>query len=148
MSQRIVNATKTTRPTKIGLQRSWYVLDASKESMGRLATKAARLLMGKNRADFSPDVDMGGMVVIINANKTQLTGQKFERKNYFRHSGQVGGLKVRSFKEEFEKDPTRPMYLAIKRMLPKNRQQDPRMNTRLYIFPENHDLKFKLTPAN
>jgi large subunit ribosomal protein L13 len=148
MSQKIVNATKTTRPTKRGFLRPWYVLDASKEPMGRLATKAARLLIGKNRADFSPDVDMGAMVVVINANKTVLTGEKFDRKNYFTHSGQVGGLKVRSFKEQFEKDPTKPIYLAIKRMLPKNRHQDLRMNNRLYIFPENHDLTFKLTPAN
>ncbi len=148
MSEKILKPIKTTRPTKIGLQRTWYLLDASKEPLGRLATKAARLLMGKNRADFSPDVDMGGMVVIINAKQTVLTGRKFERKNYFFHSGYPGGLKIRSYKEQYQIDPTKPIYLAIKRMLPKNRHQDIRMNNRLFIFSENHNLKVKLIPAN
>lgn len=148
MSQNIINATKTTRPTTIGLQRTWYVLDAGKESLGRIATKAASLMIGKNRADYSPDVDMGAMVVIINAKKTVLTGKKKERKNYFTHSGQVGGLKILSFQELHAKDCTKPIYQAVKRMLPKNRQQDVRMNNRLYIFAEDHDIKFKLNPAN
>ncbi len=148
MPEKILKPLKTTRPTKVNLQRTWYLLDASKEPLGRLATKAARFLMGKNRADFSPDVDMGGVVVIINAKKTILTGRKFERKNYFFHSGYPGGLKIRSYKEQYQIDPTKPIYLAIKRMLPKNRHQDVRMNNRLFIFGENHDLKVKLIPAN
>lgn len=148
MSQKILDAVKTTRPTTRGLQRTWYLLDASKEPLGRLAAQAARLLMGKNRADFAPDVDMGGVVVIINAQKTVLTGKKFQRKNYFRHSGRVGSLKVLSFKELYEKDCTRPIYLAVRGMLPKNRQRDVRMHNRLHIFAENHNFKFKLNPAN
>ena len=85
MSQSILKSTKSTRPTKTGLQREWYVLDASKEPLGRLATKAATILMGKNRADFAPDVNMGGVVVVINSDQIVLTGQKRQKKNYFRH---------------------------------------------------------------
>ncbi|NJK71041.1 MAG: 50S ribosomal protein L13 [Thermales bacterium] len=114
MSQSIRNTTKTMRPSKQGYQRDWYVLDASKEPMGRLATKAANILMGKNRADYSPDVNMGGIVVIINSKKTKVTGQKAIRKNYFRHSGRLGGLKIRSFQEQMTIDPSVPIYKAIK----------------------------------
>jgi len=148
MSTKLLRLVKTSRPTTKGFQRPWYLLDASKEPLGRLASRAAKLLMGKNRADFSPDVDMGGMVVIINAKKIVLTGQKFERKNYFFHSGYPGGLKILSYKELSQKNPTRPIYLAIKRMLPKNRHLDIRMNRRLFIFPDNHNLQVKLIPAN
>jgi large subunit ribosomal protein L13 len=148
MSQSILKLTKSTRPTKVGLQREWYVLDASKEPLGRLATKAATILMGKNRADFAPDVNMGGVVVIINSEKTVLTGQKAKKKNYFRHSGRIGSLKVRSFEEQHALDSTVPIYKAIKNMLPKNRHQDLRMNNMVHIFKGDHNIAQKLTPAN
>ncbi len=148
MSQTIRKATKTTRPTKAGLQRDWYILDASKEPLGRLATKAATVLMGKNRADFSQDVNMGGVVVVINSDKIVLTGQKSTRKNYFRHSGRLGGLKIRSFPEQMAKDSTVPVYKAIKNMLPKNRHQDVRMNNLLHIFKEDHNFTTKMIELN
>lgn len=146
----IQKAFNTTRPSlKPGSQRTWYVLDASKDSMGRIATKAAELLMGKNRADFSRDVDMGACVVIINADQTQLTGRKAEFKTYLRHSGRPGSLKGRTFSEQMKLDPAKPLYLAIKRMLPKNRLQDIRANTRLRIITgSNHGLTQQLIPAN
>jgi large subunit ribosomal protein L13 len=148
MSQSILKLTKSTRPTKVGLQRVWYILDASKEPLGRLATKAATILMGKNRADFAPDVNMGGVVVVINSDKTVLTGQKAKKKNYFRHSGRIGSLKVRSFEEQHALDSAVPIYKAIKNMLPKNRHQDLRMNNMVHIFKGDHNLAQKLTPAN
>jgi large subunit ribosomal protein L13 len=148
MSQAIIKATKTTRPTKIGLIREWYILDASKEPLGRLATKAATILMGKNRADYAPDVNMGGVVVVINSDKIVLTGQKAKKKNYFRHSGRIGSLKVRSFEEQNALDSSVPIYKAIKNMLPKNRHQDLRMNNMLHIFKADHNLAQKLTIAN
>lgn len=148
MSQTITKATKTTRPTKQGLQRTWYILDASKESMGRVATKAADLLTGKNRADYAPDVDMGGMVVIINADQTVVTGKKAERKNYFTHSGRIGGLKVRSFAEQMDKDSTKPLYRAVSGMLPKNKHRDLRLNNRLFIFKQGHNLTHNMVSAN
>ncbi len=148
MSQRIVNATKTIRPTKTGFQRPWYVIDASKEPLGRLSTKIAELLLGKNRADYSPDIDMGAMVVVINAKKTVLTGKKPERKVYFRHSGRRGGLKHRYFNDQIERDASVPVYKAVKGMLPKNRHQDVRMNNRLFIFDADHNLPNKMIVVN
>jgi len=149
MSQKILNSTKTTRPTTTGLQRQWYILDASKEPLGRLAVKAADILNGKNRPDYAPDVDMGGVVVVINAEKCVLTGKKTERKNYFRHTGTPGGLTITSFAEQMEKDATRPVYHAIKKMLPRNRQTDNRANNRLHIvIGDAHTFSQKLIPAN
>ncbi|MEM1312476.1 MAG: 50S ribosomal protein L13 [Patescibacteria group bacterium] len=148
MSQAILNSTKTTRGIKTGLQRTWYVLDASKQPIGRLASEAARLLMGKNRSDFSADVDLGGMVVIINCAKAVLTGKKPEKKNYFTHSGRVGGLKVISYNDLLSKKPTAPIYHAISGMLPKNRHRDLRLNNRLFIFTGHHNLPNKMIPAN
>lgn len=148
MSQKIMNATKTTRAVKTGFQRPWYVVDASKEPLGRLATKISELLIGKNRADYAPDVDMGAMVVVINAKQTVLTGKKPERKVYFRHSGCRGGLKHRFFKDQIERDASVPVYKAIKGMLPKNRHQDIRLNQRLFIFDGDHNLPHKMKNYN
>jgi large subunit ribosomal protein L13 len=148
MSQTVRKQTKTTRPTKVGLQREFYILDASKQPLGRIATEAARLLMGKNRADYSPDVNMGAVVVIVNAKDTVLTGQKGLKKNYFNYSGKMGGLKVRSFPELMKADATKPMYRAIKGMLPKNRHRDIWANQLLHIFEGNHNLPNKMTQAN
>jgi large subunit ribosomal protein L13 len=86
---------------------------------------------------------MGGMVIIINAKDSILTGKKPEKKNYFNYSGRMGGMKVRSFEEIMKKDVSKPLYRAIKGMLPKNRHQDLRLNNRLFIFPENHNLPVK-----
>lgn len=141
---------KTTRPSTKEFQRIWYVLDASKEPMGRLATKAAELLMGKNRADYSPDVDMGGCVVIINSTQAVLTGRKSDKKIYLRRARRLGTLKGRTYKEQLELDHQKPFYLAVKRMLPKNSTLDVRMNNRLHIFADDNtaSLTQKLVPAN
>ncbi len=134
----------SSRPTKNGFNRPYFVIDASKTPIGRVATESARILMGKNRADFSPDVDMGGIVVIINANKQVLTGKKAERKVYFRYGRQLGSLKSRSFEQQVAKDFKFPIYTAIKKMLPRNRHQDLRANNRVHIFAEGHDIKFPM----
>jgi large subunit ribosomal protein L13 len=142
-------ANKTIRGEKKGLIRDWYIIDASKEPVGRLATKVARILMGKNRADWSPDVDMGGSVIIINSDKLYMTGKKMEKKVYFRYdNGRIGSLKHRTMPQQMELDSTRPIYLAVKRMLPKNRHQDIRMNNRLHIFKNtNHGFTQQLITA-
>jgi large subunit ribosomal protein L13 len=140
MSQSIIKATKTTRPKTIGLNRTWYLVDASKTPIGRLATESARLLLGKNLPTYSKDVNVGGVVVVINAKNSVLTGKKPEKKNYFRHSGFMGGLTTTSYKEYQEKNPKFPIYTAIKGMLPKNRHRDLLMNNRVYIFDEGHNF--------
>jgi large subunit ribosomal protein L13 len=148
MSQQIIKATKSTRPTTQGLDRQWYVIDASKLPIGRLATEAARILMGKNLPTYSQDVNMGGVVVVINASKSVLTGQKPEKKMYFRHSGYLGGLKATSFNQYQAKNPKFPIYKAIKGMLPKNRMQDVRMNNLVHIFPEGHNFTKEMIQVN
>lgn len=148
MSKTIVKQVNTTRPTTKGLQREWYVLDASKENMGRLATTAANLLMGKNRADFSKDVDMGAMLVIINSDQLKVSGEKMARKIYFKHSGRPGSIKTRTLAEQVELDSRVPLYKAIRGMLPVNTLRDERMNNRVFIFPGEHNLTHKLISAN
>jgi large subunit ribosomal protein L13 len=149
MSQSIIQATKTTRAVKKDFQRPVYLIDASKAPLGRIANLAAMLLMGKNRPDYQPDVDMGAVVVVINAKKLVVTGEKMERKNYFRHSGYPGGLKTRSLKEQMDLDATVPLYKAIRGMLPSNKLRSPRINQRLQIFTtDRHNLTQQMIAAN
>lgn len=148
MSQRILNAVKTTRPTTAGLNRTWYIIDASKTPIGRMATQAARILMGKNLPNYSKDVNMGGIVVVINAKNSVLTGKKAEKKNYFHHSGYLGGMKVTTYAQYQDKNPKFPIYNAIKGMLPKNRHQDVWMNNRVHIFEEGHNFTNKMIQVN
>ena len=99
----------------------WQVIDADGQILGRLATRVADILRGKDKAQFTNHTDGGDYVVIINAEKIQLTGNKWEQKEYKRHSGWMGGLKVRTAKEMLEKHPGQIIEKAVKGMLPKNR---------------------------
>lgn len=114
-------------------RRSWVLLDGKGAVLGRLATKAAVRLRGKHRSYFSPSVDCGDFVVVTNAEKVRLTGKKTETKQYFRHSGYAGGAKIIPFKDQMLKDPTKVVYLAVKRMLPANRLRS-RQLKRLKIY--------------
>ena len=141
MSQRINQAVKTSRASTNGFQRTVYLVDASQAPLGRVANTVAQLLMGKNRPDYQPDVDMGGVVVLINTDNIQVTGEKMKRKNYFRHSGYPGGLKVRSLEEQMAVDSTKPFYKAIRGMLPSNKLRSIRLNQRLKLFKgSDHNL--------
>lgn len=149
MSQAINNAIKSYRPSKLAMQRTWYVVDASKAPLGRVGTIIANLLTGKNRPDFAPDVDMGGVVVVINAAKSVLTGKKPEKKVYFRHTGFMGGVRYISFNDQIKKDPSKVVYHTVSGMLPKNRHRDIRLNNRLHIMADDkHTFTQQLTPAN
>ena len=144
----MANQHKTTRPTTSNLQRDWYIVDASVAPLGRIATTVASLLIGKNRADFSRDVDMGASVVVINTDKIQLSGKKPENKVYFWHTGRKGGLKHRMYSDQMAKDSTVVFYKAVKGMLPKNRQQDNRLNNRLFLYKDqDHNHTQKLNTA-
>jgi large subunit ribosomal protein L13 len=103
------------------ITREWRVLDASEHVLGRLATEAARLLRGKHRADFTPHLDTGDFVVVINADKLKVTGDKMNDKLYYRHSGRPGSLRVESLEERMVKYPERVIRDAVWGMLPKNR---------------------------
>lgn len=149
MSQTIKNAVKTHRPTKTGMHRTWYLVDASKAPLGRISTLIADLLTGKNRPDFAYDVDMGGQVVVINTDKVVVTGKKAENKVYFRHTGHTGGIRHTTFEEQLAKDSRKIIYHAVSGMLPKNRHRDLRLNNRLYMFTDaNHSIPHKLEAMN
>ena len=101
------------------IERKWYVVDAEGKRLGRIASEVASILRGKHKPTYTPHVDTGDHVIIINAEKVELTGNKWTDKNYYRHSGYPGGLKVRSAQEMRAKQPEKLIELAIKGMLPK-----------------------------
>lgn len=101
--------------------RNWYVIDAAEKPLGRVAAKAAFMLRGKHKASFTPNQEMGDFIVIINADKVAVTGNKVEDKMYYKHTGFIGGLKAFNYQKMSEKHPESPLQLAIKGMLPKGR---------------------------
>lgn len=102
------------------IERKWYVIDAEGQTLGRLATQVAMILRGKHKPTFTPHVDCGDNVIVINAGKVVLTGKKLEQKKYYRYSGYVGGLKETTARDMLEKKPELMVYEAIKGMMPKN----------------------------
>ncbi|CAG7844167.1 50S ribosomal protein L13 [Pseudoclavibacter triregionum] len=111
---------RTFSPKAEDIQHDWIVIDATDVVLGRLATHAAALLRGKHKPTFAQHVDMGDFVIIVNADKVALTGQKLQKKMAYRHSGYPGGLRAESYTELLEKHPTRAVEKAIRGMLPKN----------------------------
>lgn len=103
------------------IERKWYIIDASGIPLGRLASEIAIILRGKHKPTFTPHVDTGDHVIVINAGDVALTGKKRDDKYYYRYSGYPGGLKKTPYGELLEKKPERAVYLAVKRMLPSNR---------------------------
>jgi large subunit ribosomal protein L13 len=112
---------RTYVPKPDEITREWRVLDASEHVLGRLATEAARLLRGKHKAEFTPHLDTGDFVVVVNAEKVQVTGGKLDDKIYYRHSGKPGSLKSETLKERLDKYPERVIRDAVWGMLPKGR---------------------------
>lgn len=112
--------TRTFSPKPADVQHDWIVIDAADVVLGRLATHAAALLRGKHKATFAPHMDMGDFVIIVNAEKVALTGQKLLQKKAYRHSGYPGGLSATTYAELLEKNPVRAVEKAIRGMLPKN----------------------------
>ena len=111
---------KTFMEKKENIDRKWYVIDAEGVTLGRLATKVATVLKGKHKATYTPHVDCGDFVIVINAEKINLTGNKLNDKMYYNHSGYVGGLRERNAKTMIEKYPEEMIERAVKGMLPKN----------------------------
>ena len=112
---------KTFMAKPAEIKRDWYVIDATGISLGRVATKAANVLRGKHKAIYTPNVDCGDYVIVINADKVKLTGNKLDQKMYYNHSGYTGGLRERTAREMQEKYPIEMVERAVKGMLPKNR---------------------------
>ncbi len=112
---------KTFLPKKETIEKKWWLIDAEGIVLGRLATKIANILRGKDKPTYTPFFDTGDFVIVVNADKVKLTGKKEEQKMYYRHSGYLGGLKETSFKHMIAKHPERVITHAIKGMLPKNK---------------------------
>ena len=102
------------------VQRSWYVIDAEGHTLGRLATEVARRLRGKHKTEYTPHVDTGDYIVVVNAEKVKVTGRKASDKTYYRHTGHPGGLKEATFAQMIERSPEKVIELAVKGMLPRN----------------------------
>src|SRR5207249_12217923 len=103
------------------ISRDWYVVDAEGKTLGRLATQIADTLRGKRKPQYTPHIDTGDFVVVVSAEKIQVTGSKLDQKRYYRQSGYPGGLKSRTLREQLERRPTEVIRTAVKGMLPKNR---------------------------
>ncbi|MFC2004520.1 50S ribosomal protein L13 [Chloroflexota bacterium] len=141
---------KTYSPKASEIERQWHVIDASGKVLGRLATQLAGLLMGKHKPMFCRHLDTGDFVVVINAEKICVTGNKAKQKLYYRHSGYPGGLKSISLERMMQTHPTRVIEYAVKGMLPKNRLGDQMMKKlRVYVGEAHpHQAQIKATSAN
>ena len=126
-----MRSTYMAKPNEV--ERKWYIIDAEGKTLGRLATEAASLIRGKHKPQFTPHVDTGDFVVIINAEKIVLTGKKMTDKNYYSHSLYSGGLKVTPAQDMIKKHPERVLEQAIHGMLPKNRLGDS-LKTKLKVY--------------
>ncbi|MCL2815383.1 MAG: 50S ribosomal protein L13 [Oscillospiraceae bacterium] len=130
------------------IERKWYVIDAAGTPLGKTAVKAATILRGKHRPEFTPHVDCGEFVIIINAEKAVLTGNKLFQKVYYRHSGYVGGLKEESYKDMMNHHPEKAVRLAVKGMLPHNKIGDLSINRlKIYRGPSHKQAAQKPVPC-
>ncbi len=129
---------KSFMQKKENVERNWYVIDATDKPLGRVATKAAHILRGKHKPTYTPHIDCGDFVIVINAEKVKLTGNKLADKKYYNHSGFPGGLRERTAEVMIDKYPEEMMERAIKGMLPHNRLGRA-MSSKLFVYrDENH----------
>ena len=125
------------------IERKWYVVDATGYTLGRLASEVAKVLRGKNKAIFTPHIDTGDYVIVVNAEKIKVTGKKLDQKIYYHHSDYVGGMKETTLREMMNKKPEKVIELAVKGMLPKG-PLGRQMYTKLHVYagPEhNHEAQ-------
>ena len=128
--------TYSAKPGEI--EREWYLVDAEGQTLGRLATQIADRLRGKGKPAFTPHVDTGDFVIVVNAEKVHVTGKKLEDKKYYKHSGYPGGLRTRSLREQLDRQPTEVLRAAVKGMLPRNRLGRAQITKlKIYAGPEH-----------
>ena len=129
---------KTWNAKPGAVERRWYVVDADGQTLGRLATQIADTLRGKRKPEYTPHVDTGDFVVVVNAEKITVTGKKMDEKLYHRHSGYPGGLRTRTLREQLDRRPTEVIRKAVKGMLPRNRLGRAQLRKlRVYAGPEH-----------
>ena len=138
---------KTYYPKADAAPSRWVLLDADGQNLGRLASRVAQALMGKARPDYTPGVDLGDYVIVVNAKKVAVTGKRLEDKIYYRASGYPGGLKATSLRDQLAKHPERVLESAVRGMLPKNRQRR-RLMGRLHVYagPDHPHVAQKPVP--
>ena len=124
---------KTFMASPATIDRKWYVVDAEGKTLGRLASEVAKVLRGKNKAIFTPHIDTGDYVIVVNAEKIKVTGKKMDQKIYYHHSDYVGGMKETTLREMLNKKPERVIELAVKGMLPKG-PLGRQMMTKLHVY--------------
>jgi len=124
---------KTWNAKAEDVEREWFVVDAEGQTLGRLATRIADTLRGKRKPTYTPHVDTGDFVVVVNAEKIQVTGSKLDQKRYYRHSGYPGGLRSRTLREQLDRQPAEVIRKAVKGMLPRNRLAN-RQITKLKVY--------------
>ena len=124
---------KTFMASPSTIERKWYVVDAANMTLGRLASEVAKVLRGKNKAIFTPHMDTGDFVIVVNADKVKVTGKKLDQKIYYRHSGYVGGMKETTLREMMAKKPERVVEHAVKGRLPKG-PLGREMYTKLHVY--------------
>ncbi len=128
--------TYSAKPGEVA--REWYLVDAQGQTLGRLATQIADTLRGKRKPQFTPHVDTGDFVVVVNAEKIAVTGNKLDQKRYYRHSGYPGGLRSRTLREQLDRRPTEVLRTAVRGMLPKNRLARRQLTKlKIYAGPEH-----------
>ena len=139
--------TYSAKPGEIA--RDWYVVDADGQTLGRLATQIADTLRGKRKPQYTPHVDTGDFVVVVNAEKIAVTGNKLDQKRYYRHSGYPGGLRSRTLREQLERRPTEVIRIAVRGMLPKNRLARQQLTKlKVYAGPEHPHSAQNPKPLN
>ncbi len=124
---------KTFMASTATIDRKWYVVDATDMTLGRLASEVAKVLRGKNKAIFTPHIDTGDYVIVVNAEKIKVTGKKLDQKIYYHHSDYVGGMKEATLREKLAKKPEEVIELAVKGMLPKG-PLGRQMYTKLHVY--------------
>ncbi|HSJ93335.1 MAG TPA: 50S ribosomal protein L13 [Gaiellaceae bacterium] len=124
---------KTWNAKAEDVEREWFVVDAEGQTLGRLATRIADTLRGKRKPTYTPHVDTGDFVVVVNAEKIRVTGNKLDQKRYYRHSGYPGGLRSRTLREQLDRQPAEVIRKAVKGMLPRNRLAN-RQITKLRVY--------------
>ena len=127
---------KTQSFKQSDIEQSWIIVDAKDKTLGRLASALASRLRGKHRPEYTPNADLGDYIVVINANKINVTGDKLNQKKYFKHSGYPGGIKSKSLNKVIENSPEDAIRMAVKGMLPKNKLGK-KMLTKLKIYKDN-----------
>ena len=124
---------KTFMASPATIDRKWYVVDAEGKTLGRLASEVAKVLRGKNKAIFTPHIDTGDYVIVVNADKVKVTGKKLDQKIYYHHSDYIGGMKETTLREMMNKHPERVIEYAVKVMLPKG-PLGRQMYTKLFVY--------------